>query len=171
MQVELIETDRLRGERIQESHWQFWYEIGSNPTVMANLGGVWSQEKAQKKLLWNCEQWNEYGHGQWIFFGKLTETFVGRGGIRKVLLTDQEEVELGYSLMPEFWSKGLAAEIRKKGVSIAFEQFSYPSVVGYTLVDNKRSQRVLQKLGFSFEKNIMHADHLHVVYRVLAYNS
>jgi [ribosomal protein S5]-alanine N-acetyltransferase len=55
------------------------------------------------------------------FFDKMTGTFVGRGGIRKVTLDDREEVELGYSLMPEFWEQGLAAEIGEKAVSIAFE--------------------------------------------------
>jgi [ribosomal protein S5]-alanine N-acetyltransferase len=98
---------------------------------MATLGGIWSEEKAHKKLQWNCQQWNDYGHGQWIFFDRLTGRFVGRGGIRKVILMDNEEVELGYLLMPEFWGQGFAAEIGAKAVSIAFNYFSYPSVVGY----------------------------------------
>jgi [ribosomal protein S5]-alanine N-acetyltransferase len=171
MQVELIETNRLRGERIRESHWEFWKSIGSNPTVMATLGGVWGEEKARKKLQWNCDQWNDYGHGQWIFFDKATGEFIGRGGIRKVILTDQEEVELGYSLMPEFWGRGLATEIGKMAVSIAFKAFSYSSVVGYTLVGNKKSERVLQRLGFSFESNIMYAHQPHVLYRARNLNS
>jgi [ribosomal protein S5]-alanine N-acetyltransferase len=143
MQVELIETSRLRGERIRKSHWQFWQSIGANPTVMATLGGVWSEKEARKKLQWNCDQWNNYGHGQWMFFDKATGEFVGRGGIRKVILTDREEVELGYSLMPTFWGQGLATEIGEKAVLIAFKEFSYSSVVGYTLVNNKKSERVL----------------------------
>ena len=166
MQVEAIETHRLRGERIQESYWQLWYSIGSNPTVMATLGGIWSKEKAQEELRWNCEQWSNYGHGQWMFFDKVTGTFVGRGGIRKVILSDKEEVELGYSLMPEFWRQGLASEIGRKAVSIAFEEFFYSSVVGYTSVDNRKSEKVLQKIGFSFEDHIMYAHQPHVLYRL-----
>jgi [ribosomal protein S5]-alanine N-acetyltransferase len=165
MQIELIETYRLRGERIREHHWQLWLNMGSNLTVMATLGGIWSQEKAQNKLQWNCEQWKEHGHGQWMFFDKATGTFVGRGGIRKVIVLNKEEVELGYALMPEFWGQGLAVEIGRKAVSIAFDRFSYPSTVGYTLANNKRSERVLQKTGFSFEGNIMHANQPHVLYR------
>jgi [ribosomal protein S5]-alanine N-acetyltransferase len=171
MKVESIETNRLRGERIRESHWQFWQRIGSNPSVMATLGGVWNEEKARKKLQWNCDRWNNYGHGQWIFFDKLTGQFVGRGGIRKVILTDREEVELGYSLMPEFWGQGLATEIGEKAVSIAFQEFSYSSVVGYTLVDNQKSERVLQRLGFSFERNIIYNRQPHVLYRAQNPNS
>lgn len=101
MQIETIETKRLKGEKINESHWQLWLEMGFNPEVMATLGGIWSQEKAQEKMQWNCEQWQCYGHGQWMFFEKETGAFVGRGGIRKMIVNEKEEVELGYALIPE----------------------------------------------------------------------
>jgi RimJ/RimL family protein N-acetyltransferase len=165
MQIELIETERLRGERIGQSHWKLWMSMGSNSEVMATLGGIWSQEQAQEKLQWNCEQWQRYGHGQWIFFAKKTGLFVGRGGIRAMTVDGNEEIELGYALMPAYWSRGLATEIGKKALSIAFEQFHYPSVVCFTLVDNKRSERVMQKIGFAFEGQIVHAGLPHVLYR------
>ncbi|MBD2731236.1 GNAT family N-acetyltransferase [Nostoc sp. FACHB-892] len=165
MQVELIETHRLRGERVRKLHCHIWLDMGSNPEVMATLGGTWSREKAQEKMRWNCEQWERYGHGQWMFFDKATEAFVGRGGIRRVIVNANEEVELGYALMPEFWGKGLAVEIGKKVVSIAFDVFCYPSVVCYTLANNKKSEKVMQKIGFSFEGNITHANMPHVLYR------
>ena len=169
--LDLIETHRLRGERIRESHWQLWFNMGSNPRVMATLGGIWSQEKAREKMQWNCEQWKNYGHGQWMFFDKSIGAFVGRGGIRKVIVNDNEEVELGYALMSEFWGQGLAVEVEKKALSIAFDKFCYPSVVGYTLVKNKRSARVLQKLGFLFEGNIIYANQPHALYRYRNFNN
>ncbi len=165
MQIDLIETDRLKGERICNEHWKLLLEMGSNSEVMTTLGGSWNLEKAKAKMKSNCEQWENYGHGQWMFFDKETETFVGRGGIRRVVVNDREEVELGYALMPEFWGKGLAVEIGKKALSIAFDEFFYSSVVAYTLTANKRSERVMQKIGFVFEKNIMHADMSHILYR------
>jgi ribosomal-protein-alanine N-acetyltransferase len=164
MQIELIETNRLRGERIYESHWKLWFDMGTNVDVMATLGGIWSQGKAWEKMKWNCEQWECYGHGQWMFFEKDTDSFVGRGGIRKTQVNSDEVIELGYALMPQYWGKGLAVEIGKKALSIAFDTFHYPSVVCFTLVDNKRSERVMQKIGFFFERNIMHAGLPHFLY-------
>ena len=167
MQIELIETPRLTGERVQESHLSLWRQIGSNPQVMATLGGIWTLEKASQKIHWNCKQWKLYGHGQWTFCDRATGEFVGRGGIRKVVVNDREEVELGYALMPQFWGRGLAVEIGEKALSIAFDRFNYPSVVCYTLTDNKRSQRVMEKIGFSFEGNVLIADKPHIFYRYL----
>lgn len=165
MQVELIETPRLRGERVRQSHWQIRLNMGSHAEVMATLGGIWSREEAQQKMQWNCEQWERFGHGLWLFFDKSTGKFVGRGGIRKVIVNGNQEVELGYALMPEFWGQGLAAEVGEKALSIAFRQFFYPSVVCFTLATNKRSERVMQKIGFLFEGNIMHAKQPHILYR------
>ena len=165
MQIEFIETQRLKGERISTKHYELLLEMGSNPLVMATMGGVWNQETTHKKIEGNCQQWQQYGHGQWIFFEKATNSFVGRGGIRKVIVNDNEEVELGYALMPKFWGKELAVEIGKKALSIAFDQFNYSSVVCYTLTINKCSEKVMQKIGFVFEQTIIHANYPHVLYR------
>jgi [ribosomal protein S5]-alanine N-acetyltransferase len=165
MQIDLVETERLKGERISRSHWQQWLQIGFSPAVMATMGGVWDLEKAEHNMQVNCEEWKNNGHGQWIFFDKSTKEFVGRGGIRKVTVNKNQEVELGYALMPKFWGKGLAVEIGKKTLTIAFNCFNYKNVVCYTLVDNQKSQRVMQKIGFTFEENIFHANLPHVLYR------
>ncbi|BAZ42047.1 hypothetical protein NIES4101_80150 [Calothrix sp. NIES-4101] len=165
MQVEQIETQRLRGERIHPSNWKFYWKMASNVEVMATLGGTWSREEAQDSLTSNCKQWEYYGHGQWMFFDKNTDRFVGRGGVRRVIVNGSEEVELGYALMPEFWGQGLAVEIGTKSLEIAFNRFNYKSVVCYTLIANKRSERVMQKIGFLYEANIIHANLPHVFYR------
>ena len=44
--------------------------------------------------------------------------------------------------------------------------FLNPSVVALTLVGNRRPERVMQKLGFSFEAEITHAGLPHVLYRL-----
>lgn len=165
MQIEFIETQRLKGEKISIDNHSLLLEMGSNSLVMATLGGIWSQEMTTRKIKENCKQWQLYGHGQWIFFDKATNLFVGRGGIRKVRVNNNEEVELGYALMPKFWGKELAVEIGKKSLSVAFNKFNYPSVVCYTLTTNKRSERVMQKIGFVFEQTIEHANYPHVLYR------
>ncbi|MGD1871763.1 MAG: GNAT family N-acetyltransferase [Mastigocoleus sp.] len=165
MQFELIETDRLKGKKICDKHWELWLNMGSNSEVMATLGGTWNQEKARDKMKWNCEQWETYRHGLWMLFDKENEVFVGRAGIRQIILNDNKEVELAYALMPDFWGRGLAVEIGENLLSIAFDKFCYSSIVACTLMTNKRSEKVMQKIGFTFEKNIIHAKVPHVLYR------
>jgi [ribosomal protein S5]-alanine N-acetyltransferase len=165
MQIDVIETLRLRGERVCESYWNSWLTMGRDSRVMATLGGTWSLEKAVEKMRSNCDHWARYGHGLWMLFDQATGSFIGRAGIRRVVVNENEEVELGYALMPEYWGKGLAVEIGQKALSVAFEQFHYSNVVCFTLADNKQSERVMQKLGFTYEKDIIHHNKPHVLYR------
>ena len=140
--------------------------MATDPILMATLGGVWTEEQAREKLRWNCDQWEQHGHGQWLFSLEGAGTFVGRCGIRKLVVNGREEVELGYAVMPALWGNGFAAEMARAALQVAFDSFHYPSVVAFTLVDNRRSERVMQRLGFSFEAEIVHAGLPHVLYRL-----
>ena len=153
---ETVETRRLRGERLTTRHWDHWLRMGTDPRLMATLAGVWTEAQAREKLVWNIRQWEQNGHGQWLFFMKDSARLVGRCGIRKMVVNAKEEVELGYAVMPESWGKGFATEMGAKALQVAFEQLRYPSVVAFTLLNNGPSERVMQKLGFSFEDHIVH---------------
>jgi [ribosomal protein S5]-alanine N-acetyltransferase len=160
-----IETARLRGERLALRHWDIWRHMGADVRLMATLGGSWAEAQAREKLEWNCRHWTHHGYGQWLFFLKGSARFVGRCGIRKMLVNGQEEVELGYSVMPELWGHGFAPEMSTPALQVAFEQFGFPSVVAFTLVTNGPAERVMRKLDFSYEAHIIHAGQRHVLYR------
>jgi [ribosomal protein S5]-alanine N-acetyltransferase len=165
MAPDTVEAVRLRGERLASRHWDIWRRMGTDARLMATLGGIWTDAQAREKLESHCHHWDQYGHGQWLFFMKDSAHFVGRCGIRKMIVNAKEEVELGYSVIPELWGQGYAPEMGVTALNVAFGQFGYPSVVAFTLVNNVRSGRVIRKLGFSFEGLIIHAGQRHVLYR------
>jgi len=165
MAPDIVETTRLRGERLAFRHWNIWQRMGADARLMASLGGIWTEGQAREKLELNCHHWEENGHGQWLFFMKDSSGFVGRCGIRKMIVNAKEEVELGYSVIPELWGHGFATEMGVTALHVAFGQFRYPSVVAFALMNNRPSERVMRKLGFSFEGHIIHAGQPHVLYR------
>ncbi|MEH1832455.1 MAG: GNAT family N-acetyltransferase [Nostoc sp.] len=139
-----------------------------NSTVMATLAGVRSDKQTQEFLKENLNHWKRYGYGLWIFRDKVKNQFVGRGGLRNVHIADNDEVELAYSLMTEFWGKGLATEMGETILKVGFEQLGLTEVVCFTTTTNRASQRVMEKLGFQYERNLIHADLHHVFYRLKA---
>ena len=161
-----ITTERLIGERITERHFELLCDMHNNQEVMKILGGVRSDDKTQQNLEWNMKQWADHGHGLWMFKDKENSEFVGRGGIRKVEVNGKSEIEVGYALMPEFWNKGYATEISNYSVGFAFSEFDYSNLVAFTMTTNKPSEKVMQKTGFKFESEIIHADIPHVLYRI-----
>lgn len=79
-----------------------------------------------------------------------------------------DEVELAYVLMPEFWGKGLATEIAQVSLKVAFEQLGLADVVCFTMTTNRASQLMMEKVGFKYERDIVRANLPHVFYRITA---
>ena len=66
--------------------------------------------------------------------------------------------------MPAFWHKGFATEIAKACVEIAFEVLHLDHIVCGALKTNTASQRVMEKAGFQYERDVMHAGMTNVLY-------
>ena len=140
-----------------------------DPAVMATLGGVRSDAVTAAYLEGVGAHWERHGFGYWLF-RDAAGRFVGRGGLRRVSLEGAEEVELAYALMPDFWGQGLAVEIAEAALRLAFGELKLADVVAFTLPDNHRSRRVMEKVGFVFERAITYKDLPHVLYRRRAFS-
>jgi RimJ/RimL family protein N-acetyltransferase len=159
-------TSRLHAERITEAHFDELLQMHRNERVMATLGGVrqdeaWTREFLQKTIA----HWAQFGFGLWAFRDKKGK-FAGRGGLRHILVAGAEEIELAYALMPDYWGQGLATEIAYESLKIGFEQLKLSNIVCFTLTTNLASQRVMQKAGFIYERDMIHANLPHVLYRM-----
>jgi RimJ/RimL family protein N-acetyltransferase len=62
--------------------------------------------------------------------------------------------DLGFSFLPEYWSQGYALESAQAVMRHAREALGLGRVVAITTRDNGRSIRLLEKLGFRFERMI-----------------
>jgi RimJ/RimL family protein N-acetyltransferase len=135
---------------------------------MTTLGGVRSDEETRGFLQESLDHWERHGYGFWMFQTRSDGLFVGRAGLRHLQIEGQDEIELAYALRAEAWGQGLATEIARKLLTVAFGELHLDSVVAFTLPTNRASRRVMEKSGFEFERNIVHADLPHVLYRIRA---
>ena len=135
-----------------------------DPAVMAQLGGIRSPGRTRAFLERNLRHWDRYAFGLWIFRDKTDGRFVGRGGLRHVMLHGRPDVEINYALMPTFWGKGLATEIATASVELG-TCLGMRSLVAFTLPGNHGSRRVMEKLGFGYERDILYTGVPHVLYR------
>ena len=108
--------------------------------------------------------WHDHGYGIWTFRDPAG-SFVGRCGIHRWRLDDVDEVELGYVVRSGLWSQGYATEMGAAVVAHAFSALGLRSLVGFTRPDNVRSRRVLEKLGFAFERTFVAHGEQSVLYR------
>jgi hypothetical protein len=92
-------------------------------------------------------------------------TFVGRCGLHRWRFEELDEVELGYVVRSDLWGQGYATEMGAAVMSYAAEALGLNELVGFTMTDNPRSQRVLEKLGFTFERAFVDDGEELVLYR------
>jgi [ribosomal protein S5]-alanine N-acetyltransferase len=164
--IETFQTNRLFAERLRFIHLNELARMHQDEQVMATLGGVRSEQETRLFILNNLHHWQHYGFGLWVFRDKINNQFVGRAGLRKTDVKGRDEVELAYALMAKFWGQGLATEIGEEILRMGFDVLGLQDIVCFTLTTNLASKRVMEKLGFKYECEIIHADLPHLFYRL-----
>lgn len=159
-------TDHLIATRLRAEDFDELCNMHRDPRVMATLGGLRSTEQTRRFLHENLDHWERHGYGLWVFRDKVDGRFVGRGGLRKVTVGGSNEVEVAYAVMAEFWGQGVATEMAVASLQIGFTQLGMRDIVAFTLPTNHASRRVMEKVGFRYERDIIHVGLPHVLYRI-----
>src|SRR5947209_728990 len=96
------------------------------------------------------QQWAVEGFSHWAVEDRASGRRIGR--IRHRDWTPGgAPVEVGWSLEPEFWGRGLAVEGGQASVEAWRERLSHePELISITRPANARSRRVMEKLGLTF---------------------
>jgi RimJ/RimL family protein N-acetyltransferase len=166
--VATFRTERLIAERLSADHLGELHRMNQDPRVMATLGGVRPDEETERYLRDNLEHWERYGFGIWAFRNGTDGRFVARAGLRHTRVGGNDEVELAYALRAEYWGRGLATELAVAVVAVGFERLGLQEIVCFTLPTNRASWRVMEKTGFEYERDVVHAGLPHVLYRITA---
>jgi RimJ/RimL family protein N-acetyltransferase len=136
----------------------------NNPRVAETLGGPQSREQWESFLRKDIAHWEVHDFGAWHAFERSTDQLVGRIGSHITLVEGVVEVELAWAVHPDHWGQGYATELAAPARDLVFSR-GVKSVVAFTLTDNMASRRVMEKLGMTYERDIVHADLPHVLYR------
>jgi RimJ/RimL family protein N-acetyltransferase len=162
-----IQDELLRGKAPVPFDLADLLALLSHPRVGEALGGRRSETAVRQTMTSWCHFWAERGFGPWLFRHRETGAFVGYAGLAPTPRSiEPGSVELLYALRPEFWGRGFATRMSSLSLEHAFSQRDLSEVVAYTLTANRPSQRVLEKLGFSFERGFEHAGLPHLFYRL-----
>jgi RimJ/RimL family protein N-acetyltransferase len=164
--IATFQTPRLTAERLQAHHLGELCRMHGDPAVMATLGGLRPEDETRRFLAEGLAHWDRHGYGLWVVRDLRDTRFAGRAGLRHVHVGGADEVELAYALMAEFWGRGMATELSRALLTVAFEHLRLDDLVCFTLRTNRASQRVMEKAGFTFEREVSHAGMPHVLYRM-----
>lgn len=107
-------------------------------------------EEAQKYHMRICQQiYQEKRLARGIF---VDENFAGIISLHQI---QQDQCALGYSLMPDYWKKGIATEAARTMVRIAIDLLHIRRIQAITHPDNIASIRLLERLRFHQEGTLI----------------
>jgi RimJ/RimL family protein N-acetyltransferase len=168
-QTLVLGTARLNGRPIATTDFGRIRSIHSDARAAATLspdGRPFSKAHTRHALYVWKKHWDEHGFGVWLFH-KTDGEFVGYAGTMRANVDGEPEVEVLYALRSDFWGNQLATEMARAVVQFTFEQQrGVTELVAYTLPTNVGSRRVMEKCGFAYEKETVHAGLRHVLYRL-----
>jgi RimJ/RimL family protein N-acetyltransferase len=166
--IDRIETERMILERLRLEHAPDLSRLLRDPRVAVTLsptGAPPSESEVAALLRAKVDHWDRHGFGMWLLRDRATGEMVGRGGLQYTYTAGLHDVEAAWAVVPERWGQGLATELAHACVEVGFEQLSFREIVAFTLPDNVASRRVMEKSGFTYERDIIHAGLPHVLYR------
>ncbi|MGB1449985.1 MAG: GNAT family N-acetyltransferase [Flavobacteriaceae bacterium] len=151
------ETKRLYFRPIEENDWEEWLPFFCSKQAMQHwdMKNLTSEEYARQ---WYNKQWNRYKNG-WGGMNALIEKesnqLIGHAGLLTQKIEGKIELEVAYSLLPNYWKKGFATEAALKCKSIAFDKNYCQQLIALIAPKNTPSKEVAKRLGMKKEKTIL----------------
>jgi RimJ/RimL family protein N-acetyltransferase len=160
--MDVIETERLHLERLDEAHRAPFGRMCSDPRVMRFIGdgALWSPERFNETFDRKLHHWEEHGFGwraastrkdgQWV--GVFALQPIGGGTLGDLDGIDPDAIEIGWWVEPELWGRGYATEAALALRDEAFGRIGLEGLLARLLPENRASAAVAEKIGLRFER-------------------
>jgi [ribosomal protein S5]-alanine N-acetyltransferase len=153
--VTVLETERLILRQFMEDDAEFIFELLNDPSWIQNIGDrhIQTLEDARLYIVNGPKaSYNKNGFGLSLVALKETGESIGMCGL--IHRENLENVDIGYALLPRFWSRGYAVEAARAVKEYAKDVVGLKRMVAIVDPANQGSIRVLEKLGLHYEKMV-----------------
>jgi ribosomal-protein-alanine N-acetyltransferase len=141
----VIRTERLVLRRWTDADRPAFYDLNSDPVVMATIAPV--MDRAQSDSLMDRIEAGFDVHGFGLWCVELDGVSIGFTGLSVPWFRDG--VEVGWRIRSAWWGHGYAPEAARAALAVAFDEIGLDEVISFTAATNTNSQRVMQKIGMT----------------------
>jgi RimJ/RimL family protein N-acetyltransferase len=146
----ILETKRLIIEHFTYADIYMWASIEADPLVRKFVDGkCLSREEAGHYVKMSMDSYAVNGFGRFAVRSKTSKRLIGMCGF----LRQDEEIDFGYRYSAETWGKGIGYEAANKVLNYGLEHLKLKKICAGVAIENIPSIKILEKLGFKFEKN------------------
>lgn len=150
--VPSFELDGIRLRQQNEEDASYIFKLRSNELVNQYLDQdiFTTNERAESFLQQNLEKFSRKEGLFWVIEDSASQQVIGDFTLWDI---DRKHLraELGYTLHPDFWSKGIMTKVAHTIIPFAFDQLGVHSLKADINPNNESSRKLLLKLGFQKE--------------------
>lgn len=154
----MIETERLILRKWKESDYKTFIEMNQDKDVMEFFPSTLTKEETLSMIERIKKHFEVNNFGLFAVELKETSEFIGFLGlsIPRFEADFMPCVEIGWRLHKKYWNNGYATEAGKACLRYAFEELNLEEVVSFTAKINKKSIKVMEKIGMEFDLEFDH---------------
>lgn len=148
--------DELRTPRLILRRWRPadhapFAAMNADPRVMEFFPATLSPEETDASIARIEAHFDQHGFGLWAVEIPGMAHFAGFVGLNypRFEAAFTPCVEIGWRLAAEYWNQGFATEGARAALVFGFETLKLDEIVSFTVPDNVRSRRVMEKLGMT----------------------
>lgn len=151
------ESERLQFRVLKKDDFKEWEPLFEAKEAALYLGLDTTMtthqlcEKWFEKAFWRYD--NNKG-GMNVLVDKKTNKMVGQSGLLIQDIEGEEFMEVGYSILPEYWGRGYASEAAQKCKEFAFDNNFKEELISMIHADNIASQKVAIRNGMTLYKEL-----------------
>jgi len=157
-----FETERLRFRKLSWDDFDDWQALFISDDVALFLGMDPKLSKKELTQLWFDKTMDRYEKqlgSMNVLVDKQLNRMVGQCGLLIQTIEGVDRLEVGYSILPEFWRKGYAFEAANACLNYAFENEFSDNLISQIDPRNVGSEKVARKNGMTLEKTILDKNH------------
>jgi RimJ/RimL family protein N-acetyltransferase len=146
-------TERLILRSWRDSDRQPFAEMSEDADVMEHLRPLATRDACNAWIDFQIDHQSSHGFCLWALESRASGLFMGAAGLLHVSFAARftPAVEVGWRLARPFWGTGLAVEAAQAALQFGFEEIRLTQVVAHASVRNRRSRRLMAKLGMSHD--------------------
>jgi RimJ/RimL family protein N-acetyltransferase len=155
MKTTVLETERLGLRQFTLDDAAFILELVNDPDWLRFIGdrGVRTVDDARAYLINGpLAMYDRSGFGLYAVVLKSSGVPIGMCGLIK--REGLDDVDLGFAYLPKYRAQGYGYEAAAAVLAYGRQTFGLRRIVAITSLDNEKSMRLLERLGFAFEKII-----------------
>ena len=148
-----LNSNRLLIGHFQRSDLEQWFSIESDPEVRKYIldGSILNREQSLAYIDQNIDSYAKFSFGRYTLREKKSFRLIGMCGFLKT----EMGIDFGYRLSKDMWGCGLGFEAANAVLNYGVDSIGLKHCVAGVMPGNLASIKILDRLGFVYQKDVI----------------